>query len=393
VNLLAEEFIEWLKLPHDLQAKFFQEAENESNLIIRQVNEIARGLVHLTSLLQPHIRPLQKEDDQFVVTAVDSSRSPRLSERVGVRYGVLASGALTLKALERIEDRYEASVFKRKQAYSKDKSRYLFDLLATYAERKLALSAVEKSDIVLIDGSFFGFIYGGLRMKKEGLFGEEEQILMDKAFEMTKQLIESRKAMAVIKRSHSRAIGGWLALENKPTNPYTTLIDKFILSYIMPRETIFFYDDLLGSERHVAFYTYVSAMARRGLTQREDLVQEALERLYRPFDNLGFDRSGFDSLTRLQVKPFAGVSSCEIEYPRSIGLDKVQTWLGQPFFFNEGTGLPLALDLIDSLVDIPVSFTDEFVAEVEARAVEKLRGESTEALRLFFTYLNPQKPF
>jgi len=33
------------------------------------------------------------------------------------------------------------------------------------------------------------------------------------------------------------------------------------------------------------------------------------------------------------------------------------------------------------------------VAEVEARAVEKLKGQGAEAFRLFFSYLDPQKPF
>ncbi|MEM3032256.1 MAG: hypothetical protein QXK39_05025, partial [Nitrososphaerota archaeon] len=97
-------------------------------------------------------------------------------------------------------------------------------------------------------------------------------------------------------------------------------------------------------------------------------------------------------LSRVQVRYSMGAPACEIEFPKSMPRSMLEEWLGQPNFFNTGTGLPVALDLVDSLVNIPSRFTDEFVAEVEARTLVRLNGRDAETLKLFFSYLNPQKP-
>ena len=44
-------------------------------------------------------------------------------------------------------------------------------------------------------------------------------------------------------------------------------------------------------------------------------------------------------------------------------------------------------------MNIPSRFTEEFVAEVEARVIEKLGGKNIEMIQLFFEFLNPQKPY
>jgi hypothetical protein len=61
---------------------------------------------------------------------------------------------------------------------------------------------------------------------------------------------------------------------------------------------------------------------------------------------------------------------------------------GQPNFFNEATNLTIALDLVDSMVNLPAQFTDEFVAEVEGRVLELVDKN-----KVFLTLLNPQKQF
>jgi hypothetical protein len=61
---------------------------------------------------------------------------------------------------------------------------------------------------------------------------------------------------------------------------------------------------------------------------------------------------------------------------------------GQPNFFNEATNLTIALDLVDSMVNLPAKFTDEFVAEVEGRVLELVDKN-----KVFLTLLNPQKQF
>jgi hypothetical protein len=70
-------------------------------------------------------------------------------------------------------------------------------------------------------------------------------------------------------------------------------------------------------------------------------------------------------------------------------------WLGQENLFNESTNLPIALDLVDSMVGLSAKFTDEFVSEVEGRVLETIakNRENHQAVKMFFTLLNPQKPY
>ncbi|MEM3610094.1 MAG: hypothetical protein QW076_04295, partial [Candidatus Anstonellales archaeon] len=64
-------------------------------------------------------------------------------------------------------------------------------------------------------------------------------------------------------------------------------------------------------------------------------------------------------------------------------------------FFNSSTNLPTILDLVDNEVNIPSKFTEEFVAEVEGRMLEKFFNDprKRELIKTFFTALNPQKPY
>jgi hypothetical protein len=103
-------------------------------------------------------------------------------------------------------------VFKRRQALSPDKSRLFFDLLTAYVERKLALEALQRAELVIVDGSFFGFLYQAMQMQRGGLYGEADQKLVHEVYSDTVELLKSGKAVGVIKRSHTRAIGGYLAL-------------------------------------------------------------------------------------------------------------------------------------------------------------------------------------
>ncbi len=388
------EYVEWLKLPHDLQSKFFQKAEEESARVVENLGTMLQDLENIKPLIEPRLKKITTHDRQYIVGAVDGSRSPNLSERIGARYGVFTAGAVTIRGNTRLDERYEAGIFKRRQVYSKDKSRHFFSLLTMYAERKLALELLDEVDLLLLDGSFYGFVYTALPMLREGKVGDEEKRIIADIKQMTDKLLESRKAIAVIKRSHASIIGGWIALEeNKPDNPYVRMLDKLLLTYLMPGGAVFYYDDLIGEKHPAMFYIRLAALARMGWPEERDPVKRAYEVTYDPFTKFQLDYSLFNTLTRMQVKAYDTTPVCEIEYSRLTPRDRIGEWLGQRNFFSDGTGLPTAIDLVDQLVGIPAKFTDEFVAEIEARALEKLRGKDPNITRIFFTYLNPQKPF
>lgn len=394
----AGELLEWVKLPEDLQHKFFELAEQEAATLTETIQRLSLQLKELKGRLQPYIHRLPTSEGGSTVAAVDSSRSPRLNERLGVRYGVFATGVVFLKGYEERSESFRAGVFKRRQALSTDRSRRFFDLLTTYAERKAALEALDRCDLLILDGSFYGFVYGAALMKKSEMLGEAEQRILGETFEATELLRESGKVVGVIKRSHTRAIGGYLALEDRE-NPFTKIIDKLILSSLMPAKSYFNYREFLG-EKPVPIYSRIAHLAsikwrEEFMARAEDFMAEAEKRVFTPFEVLGLEREGLKKLRRLQVRAFGGLSPCEIEYPLNLNEARLLQVLGEEGFFNEATNLPMALDLVDSMVGLSSKFTEEFVSEVEGRVLESTvkSGGDQEAVKIFFTFLNPQKPF
>jgi len=390
---MVEELVEWVKLPQDLQHRFFELAEEEAGRVAKTIQELDSQLKDLKERLQPYMRKLPSSNEVLTVAAVDSSRSPRLSERLGIRYGVFATGLLYLKGIEKRDEVFRAGVFKRKQALSQDKSRHSFDLYTMYAERRLASEALDRCDVLILDGSFYGFVYPAQRMKRIGFYGPQEDQIVKETYEFTEKLRRSGKAIGVIKRSHTRAIGGYLALKDR-SNPFITVIDKLILSTFMPERTIFAYQDLIG-DRPVQVYTQLALLASMSMKWDGEPLQEAERRAYAPFETLGLPEDGVKEMRRLQVRAFRDVPPCEIEYPSSISLDRLVGWLGQENLFNESTNLPIALDLVDGMVGLSAKFTDEFVSEVEGRVLETIARDqgNHEAVKMFFMLLNPQKPY
>ncbi len=373
--------VEWLSLPHPLSTELMERAEEEASQISPLIEKLEESVNSARRLISSLIEPLG-EGREVRVGAVDGSRSPKLSERMGARYGLIAAGALIIEGKRRIDEKYIAGQFKRKQALSEEVSKYFFDLLSVYAERKIALEILDYVDLLFIDGSFYSFIYPVLRMRKQGLFGEREEEIFREVYEMTRKLSRSKKVIGVIKRSHTRAIGGFIALNSiEELKDLIKVIDKLILSVIMPPKTVFRYERLIGDE-NVSVYTQAAHLASKGLS--EGLMERAREKAYEPFKKLGLDLDEFKSMRRAQVKAHASTPVCELEHPSmdlEIGVDS----------FSDVTGLPIAIDLIDSSVSLSSKLTDEYVSEVEARVLERLKDR--EMVRWFFQFLNPQKIF
>ncbi|MGB9728202.1 MAG: DNA double-strand break repair nuclease NurA [Nitrososphaeria archaeon] len=389
---MFEEYVDWLKFPPDVQHQFFQHAEEEAKRLAKTIEEFVLKIKEVKGTLAPYIHPLPLNDETYNVAAVDSSRSANLSERLGIRYGVYATGIIFLKGTEKRGEVYRVGTFKRKQAFSQDKSKYFFSLLTTYFERKLAVEALDKCDLLILDGSFYSFLIPVERMRKSGLHGPEEDRIVEETFNLTEVLRKSGKAVGVIKRSHTRAIGGYLAQKDRRT-PFTTTIDKHILSTIMPEKTYFNYQELLG-DRPVQVYTIFASLIT-GEADIKTVMEEAEEKAYRPLEILGYNKNILNEMRRLQVRVYDHVPPAEIEYPSTLSLENLLKFLGQKNFFNEATNLPLCLDLVDNLVSVSQKFTGEFVSEVEGRVLEKITGskENIENVKIFFTLLNPQKEY
>ncbi|MCX8176142.1 MAG: DNA double-strand break repair nuclease NurA [Candidatus Bathyarchaeota archaeon] len=388
--MVVEELIEWVKLPQDLQHRFFELAWSEAEKLTETIQQLNLQLKDLEEKLQPYINTLPPPEKTLTVAAVDSSRSPVLSERLGVRYGVFATGVVFIKGVEKRREDYRAGVFKRKKALSPYKSRHLFNLLTTYTERKMALEALNHCDLLILDGSFYSFVYGALKMKKSGLYGDHEDRVLRETFDVTETLRKSCKVVGVIKRSHTRAIGGYFALKHE-NKIFTTTIDKLILSTLMPEKSVFSYHKILG-ENPVPVYTTIASLLTSLKHTSKDVVREAEEMVYAPFETLNLEKQGFKEMRRIQVKRYQDMPPCEVEYPSSMNENELLKMLAQENFFNEATNLPIALDLVDNTIGLTAKFTEEFVSEVEGRVLEAT-AKNKKVVKTFFTLLNPQKQY
>ncbi|MEM3713578.1 MAG: DNA double-strand break repair nuclease NurA [Nitrososphaeria archaeon] len=386
---------DWFKLPHDLQHGFFEEAEKESSRLVEAIESlynIIKGLDDIKQLIQP----LPLTNKILRVGAIDSSRSPNLSERLGIRYGVYAVGSIILCGRKREYEKYVPGIFFRKQAFSENRSKYLSSLISTYVERKAALEILDKCDALILDGSFYSFVYTGYKIKKDGYYGGYEKELVERTFDYTEQLRSSGKVFSVIKRSHTRAIGGYYLLKEGDAK-LVNVIDKLILSILMPERSLFDYRKLIG-EYNVGIFTelaYLASKSEQRVYDAKKLLEQAENRVLEQFTKLDLPTEPFKGIRRIQVKMFGEPNVCEIEYPSCTDLNWIIDVVCGENFFNSSTNLPTILDLVDNEVNIPSKFTEEFVAEVEGRMLEKFFNDprKRELIKTFFTALNPQKPY
>lgn len=394
-----DEHTEWVKLPVDLQRGFFELATREAEELFKTIKRIDENLKSLRAEITPYIRAFPPQTKKSTIAAVDSSRSPRLSERLGIKYGVYATGVVYLKGGVRTE-KFKPGVFRCRQALTRENSKYLFDLLTIQEERRMALEALKECDILLLDGSFYSFVYPALKIREGKRLKKEEMEILNDIFNITEELRKSGRALGIIKRSRLRALGGYLLKHGDGT--FVNILDKHILSLIMPERSFFEYSSILGN-CHPVIYTNVARLATIKI-RFEDLlnktVKDSFESLfeiaengvYKLFKDLGLSKDGFMSMRRAQVRFYGDLPPCELEYPNTMKLDDV---LSEDGLFSEATNLPLALDLVDNLVNISSKFTEEFVSEIEGRVLENMArcDESLASIKAFFAFLNPQKPF
>jgi len=384
------EEISWYQLPLDLQAQFYKKAEEDSEKILSNLKETFEKLNKLKDFLNFDFKKIDFSDISLKIGAIDGSKSVNLSNRLGLKVAVFSGCAIILKENER-KERFMAGSLKEKQLISDESSKYRLSLLLTYLERKLALEILNEVDYLIIDGSFYGFVYPILRLKKEGLFSESIKKILTQVFELTNKLVESKKAISVVKRSRTRVIGAHIFLKYDDPS-FVDFLDRFILSYFMPKESMLDYREIieLKGENGIQIYNQISSLSKK--VSKNEIFEIAKEKAYEPFNSLSLNLDHFKKLSRIQVKSHENVATCEIEHP-SMDIEELKKIVSSKNFFNASTGLPLALDIADNLVSLPLSFTEDYVTEVEARAIYKaLNGNMPiEVLKILFMNMNPQK--
>jgi hypothetical protein len=387
-----EEEVTWYELPIDMQAQFYKKAEEDSGKVLKDIKEVYEKLSNSPNELKNCFETFDLYQNDLVIGAVDGSRSLSISNRLGLKVAVFSSCALILKNQKRIDEKYFVGSLKSKQKASDATFSHRLSLYLSYLERKAALNILDKVDYLIIDGSFYGFIYSMLRLKKSGLLTNKMMNLLKEVFDLTNKLIESKKVIAVVKRSSSRAIGAWLFLE-KNDRRYCDMLDRVILTYLMPEKAIFDYRKLIPQKigNIVQIYNQVASLALKGET-KENILENAKEKAYEPFVSLNLDTKYFDILSRVHVKAYKDVATCEIEHP-NLSIDEIIKVVSAKDFFNPVTGLPLILDIVDSLVSLPLGFTEDYVKEIEARIISTASRTQLpiDVIKLLFFNMNPQK--
>jgi NurA domain len=387
----------WSDLPFDLQEEFYRLSESTAQDLAKHIQDIEREISAAWPQVEFAVKPISENSrNELSIASVDGSRSPEPTKRLGGDFAVYSAGLLRLKGKNIIENRFGVGKADSVQA-QKVELASLVSAKALAAEREVAVAALKDSDLVLVDGSFYGFsgeVTSVLRRRGESAqqLGEWSEAIRA-TLKRTAELVDSGKCIGVIKRSHTRAISGWLSVRNGKT-VLKGLTDKYVLSRKLASSSHFDYSTLPGEE---SYLTYSMLAYNLGNGREKEPTHEALGRaaelatgrFTKAFERPFGVRVESSKLRRTQVRMYRVAPPCELEVPASVPAELVEDLLS-PGNFSEATGLPHGIDMIDEYVGIPRAFTRDFVYEVEAR-ITSLAPSSLDGVRGFFTGLNPQK--
>lgn len=416
---------DWMKIPVVLQHKFFKQAHEEAERCKRRLKERFDRLSRLSEHIQSEPIPEGDEWRQWRVAVIDGSNSPVTSERLGSRFGVFCAGYMIFEGDQPAEYGFEADEFVQDQVGSRDVAEKTLSMLRLEMERRIALKCLEEkgADLVLLDGSFFGFRAEAHRINDEPIDAKGYRRGYDLTVDVrdkTVKLLKSKKAVGIIKRSRTSAIDGWLIGKYGDESHCIYSNDKFILNLLMPAGHWFAYHSLLTplketlelesgigrdferlrqKERDLIAYhyynTFRSMYRYRVLKEKQNLSPEkvyddaaqSLKRTIRKsldIDHLQVLRTARYFVKCSTMPPF------ELETPLETEVEPLLSYFGA--FHNPATGLPWPIDLVDENVSLPRGFTREFVEEIEAELIRDPEVQDKIGLQAHFSPLNPQKP-
>ncbi|MGQ9478775.1 MAG: DNA double-strand break repair nuclease NurA [Thermoproteota archaeon] len=389
----------WSRLPIDLQEQFYEKAEEEARKLREVILEFKSTIEREKSKITPYIRRLVfRSEGEKSIAAVDGSFSPRPTETVGARFSVYSAGFLMVRGGKIISEGYFPGSIRYEQYSSRELFSASLHVQEARLEREAALKALEhEPDLLILDGSFLSFAYSMFRIIR--IMPEVPKWIrktVSDTFEMTEKLMKSGKCVGVVKRGRSRAIGGWLSLEEGRMNPLIRHLDKQVLNNLMSTPSLLDYREFLNEPGLERVYSRVSDLLSRGeFNDPKYAFIEARKRTVKSLAKaLEISEEGAQNLVssigRLQVKISKDNPPFELEVPVNSYEYIVETLFSSMDNFNTATGLPIAIDLIDGSVTLPAEFTREFVREVEARVAKMYEGNLDE-VREFFTNMNPQK--
>ena len=170
------------------------------------------------------------------------------------------------------------------------------------------------------------------------------------------------------------------------------LNDRAILATIMPANTWFAYEWILGSRFAFNYFTRLRRDYRRKMMEGERDLKSVLafsklqmtrqlrrDIRCRPAD---IETSRYYIRCNNNVLPFCFETSPEIDVQPILSYFKTN--------YNPATGLPFPIDLIDQNITIPQGLTREFMQEIEALLIKDKKMKGID-ISNYFMSINPQK--
>jgi hypothetical protein len=393
----VEQFPEWVKIPSQMQHQFFELAAKQAMHIKAKLLEDQEKLERIGKLLKLETIPENDEWRDWRIAVVDGSDSPVMSERVGGRFGTYGATYHIFQGLDLVEEDYLSGHFFDFQVGDPEVSKKLLSLLTTNLEREIALSCLEKNiDLIIIDGSFFGFRARCRIVHNQEVPNEDFETgaeLVKHVRDATMRLLESDKAVGVIKRVQTSAIDGWIIYNEGNDRLRLNRNDKEILSSTIKEGEWFPYEAAFGDPILFNYFTRLALAYRRYAVDPKRSIESIFKACKGEVDrnvrrDLLCEPDQIFRTARHYVRCSYPMPPFCFETPINYNLDPLLAFFNTSC--NKATGLPMPLDLTDQDITIPRGFTREFVEEIEAQLTKDPDLNKYE-LENHFASLNPQK--
>jgi hypothetical protein len=397
VKLEEGGFSDWVKIPAKMQNQFFELAEKQARDIKSKLLRDQKKLAALRNLL--NFSKIQDDDEwkDWRIAVVDGSDSPVMSERIGGRFGTFGSTYHIFQGLDLVDEEYYSGDYSEYQIGNPDASMKMLTLLTAKLERETAIDCLHKDvDLVIIDGSFFGFRPNCRIVHRHQLNSGPYRTgleLVKRTRDLSIRLLESGKAIGIIKRVQSSAIDGWGIFKNGDDGLQLNRNDKEILSSLLSEGEFFSYETAFEDPIAFNYYTRLALAYSRYAVNLERSMDSIFKAVKGDVErNIKKDLACEPDLilqtARHYVRCAYPAAPFCFETPVDFNLAPLLAFFKSSC--NKATGLPIQLDLTDQDVTIPAGFTREFVEEIEARLAKDPELDKFE-IENHFGSLNPQK--
>jgi hypothetical protein len=389
-------FPDWVKIPAKMQNQFFELAERQTKEIKEKLLRDKAKLESLGKILT-FSKIAENEDwKNWRIAVVDGSDSPVMSERIGGRFGTYGATYHIFQGLDLVDEEYYSGDYSDYQIGDPEASMKMLQVLTAMLERQTAIDCLHKDvDLIIIDGSFFGFRPNCRKIHNTKLrkgFYETGLDIVKYVRDLSLKLLESGKVIGIIKRVQSSALDGWTICKTGNQELQLYRNDKEILASLLKEGQVFSYETAFQDP---AAFTYFSRLAlaypryakeERSMESIFNAVKADVDRNVRR--DLMCEPEQILKTARHYVRCAYPAPPFCFETPINFNLAPLLSFFKASC--NKATGLPIQLDLTDQDITIPAGFTREFVEEIEARLTKDSELDMYE-IENHFGSLNPQK--